>query len=98
MDLQRQLVEHGASKNGADLDTASCARAGIEAMMEPTEGMIERVAGALAVADSKDPDLPAWVRFPGARPEGLCWRDQYSSKARAAIDAMITAALSDETG
>ncbi len=50
---------------------------------------IERVARALAKADGKDPDAPAWVRFPGGHPEGVCWRDQYAGKAKAALDSMM---------
>jgi hypothetical protein len=55
-----------------------------------TEGMtmIERVARAMAIDAGKDPDAPAWVSFPGAVPSGVCWRDQYSSMARAAIEEM----------
>lgn len=52
--------------------------------------MRERIARALAVADGKDPDLPAWAVTRGGRtyPEGLCWRDQYGSKADAVLDAL----------
>lgn len=50
--------------------------------------MVEKVARALAAADGKDPDAPAWVRYSGPEGYGLCWRDQYADKARAAIDAM----------
>jgi hypothetical protein len=56
---------------------------------EPTETDIEAVARAIAVADGKDPDAPAWVRYPGAEPFGLCWRDQYQDKARAAHAALV---------
>jgi hypothetical protein len=49
---------------------------------------VEAVALALAVADGKDPDAPARVRYPGGYPEGICWRDQYCVKARAAIAAL----------
>jgi hypothetical protein len=49
--------------------------------------MVERVARALAVADGKDPDAPAWIKLPGG-PYGLCWRDQYADKARLAIRVM----------
>lgn len=52
------------------------------------DDMIERVARALAKADGKDPDDFAWVQFAGGKPYGLCWRDRYSDKARAAIEAM----------
>jgi hypothetical protein len=48
----------------------------------------ERVARALAAADGKDPDAPAWVRFPGNQTEGICWRDQYVKKAEAALAAL----------
>lgn len=50
--------------------------------------MIEKVARALAIADDKDPDAPAWVRYPGPETFGICWRDQYEDKAKAAIEAM----------
>lgn len=52
--------------------------------------MREKIARALAVADGKDPDLPAWAVSRGGRtyPEGLCWRDQYGSKADAVLDAL----------
>jgi hypothetical protein len=49
---------------------------------------VERVARALAIADGKDPDAPAWIRYPGAETYGICWRDQYAKKAEAAIAAM----------
>jgi hypothetical protein len=57
---------------------------------EPTEAEIKAMARALAIADGKDPDAPAWVRGYGPRAEtwGVCWRDQYSDKARAAIAAL----------
>ena len=54
----------------------------------PAEGDVERVARAIAVADGKDPDAPAWVSFPGPHKFGICWRDQYSKQATAAIAAM----------
>lgn len=56
----------------------------------PTEEMVERVARALARADGKDPDAPAWVQGYGDRAVtfGICWRDQYERKARAAINAV----------
>lgn len=54
----------------------------------------ERVARALAIADGKDPDAPAWVTYPGAHASGICWRDQYGAKARAAIKEHL-AALAD---
>lgn len=41
----------------------------------------EKIARALASADGKDPDAPAWVRMPGNETFGICWRDQYSAKA-----------------
>jgi hypothetical protein len=50
--------------------------------------MKERLARALAVADGKDPDAPAWVRFPGAHPAGVCWRDQYLRKVDAILDEL----------
>ncbi len=50
--------------------------------------MVERVARALAKADRKDPDAPAWIKYPGPEIYGVCWRDQYADKARAAIAAM----------
>lgn len=50
--------------------------------------MREKIARALCKADGKNPDAPAWVRFPGAIPEGVCWRDQYADKADAVLDAM----------
>ncbi len=59
---------------------------------------IERVARALAVADGKDPDAPAWVRYPGGYPEGICWRDQYADKARAAISAITTPPITGNEG
>lgn len=49
---------------------------------------IEKMARAMAKADGKDPDAPAWVRYPGATPFGVCWRDQYLDKARAALEAL----------
>ena len=52
-------------------------------MTETTEQMDERRARALAVADGKDPDQPAWIRYPGGHAYGVCWRDQYLEKARA---------------
>lgn len=63
--------------------------------------MVERVARALEVADGCGPDDPAYIRFPGAVSFGLCWRDKYADKARAAIAAMreptdaMTAAADD---
>jgi hypothetical protein len=53
------------------------------------EEMVERAARALAKADGKDPDAPAWVEGYGnrARTFGICWRDQYAAKARAALEA-----------
>lgn len=50
--------------------------------------MVERVARAMAVADGCGPDDPAYVRYPGGHAFGLCWRDKYAAKARAAIEAM----------
>jgi hypothetical protein len=52
------------------------------------EGVVERVARAIAIADGKDPDAPAWVRQPGNETFGICWRDQYANRASAAISAM----------
>lgn len=49
------------------------------------EHLVEPFARALAIADGKDPDAPAWARFPGGYPEGICWRDQYVTKARAIL-------------
>lgn len=49
--------------------------------------MVERVARALAKADGKNPDKPAWATSRGES-FGLCWRDQYADKARAAIEEM----------
>jgi hypothetical protein len=49
---------------------------------------VEKAARALAVADGKDPDAPAWIRFPSGQTEGICWRDQYAQKARAALEAV----------
>jgi hypothetical protein len=51
----------------------------------PSEDDVERVARALAKADGKDPDAPAWVRQPGNETFGVCWRDHYSVMARAAL-------------
>jgi hypothetical protein len=51
--------------------------------------MVERVARALAKEDGKDPDAPAWVRYPGPEAYGICWRDQYVGKAMSAINAML---------
>lgn len=51
--------------------------------------LVEKVARALAIADRRDPDAPAWVQYPGGHPFGLCWRDQYGDKARAAIAAVF---------
>ncbi len=53
-----------------------------------SDEMVERVARALAKADGKDPDAPAWVRYPGGEAIGLCWRDQYAPNAQAALTAM----------
>lgn len=50
--------------------------------------MVEIVARAMAIADGCDPDDPAYVRYPGPTYIGVCWRDKYASKARAAITAM----------
>jgi len=49
---------------------------------------IEKVARAMAADDGCDPDDPAYVAFPGGTPFGVCWRDKYASKARAALVAM----------
>jgi hypothetical protein len=49
-----------------------------------SDKMVEEMARALAIADGKDPDAPAWIRYPDGQPEGLCWRDQYLKKAQAA--------------
>ncbi len=62
-----------------------------EALRSPriaSDEMVERVARALAKADGKDPDAPAWVRYPGGEAIGLCWRDQYTPNAQAALAAM----------
>lgn len=56
--------------------------------LEPSEACVEAAARALAKADGKDPDAPAWVRFPGAHPSGICWRDQYADKARTALQSL----------
>lgn len=82
------------SLRGAGVDPkgwhmTDAAKAAIAAMREPTDEMIERVARALATADGKDPDKPAWIRYPGGESFGICWRDQYADKARAAIDAAL---------
>jgi hypothetical protein len=50
--------------------------------------MVERVARALAIVDGCNPDDPAFVRYPSATAFGVCWRDKYATKARAAIEAM----------
>lgn len=49
---------------------------------------LEEVARALAKADGKDPDAPAWIQYPRGNTFGICWRDQYTTKARAALEAM----------
>lgn len=58
-----------------------------------TDAAVEAVARALAKADGKDPDAPAWVEGYGNRQQtwGICWRDQYVKKAEAAIAAMRSA-------
>jgi len=63
-------------------------------LSEENRALVERVARALAVAEGCNPDDPAYVRFPGAVPFGVCWRDKYAAKARAAI-AAIDAARSE---
>lgn len=55
--------------------------------------LVERIARALAKADKKDPDAPAWVRYPGAEPFGICWRDQYADKARACLAEIEAAGM-----
>ncbi len=50
---------------------------------------LEQVARAMAIVDGKDPDDPAWIRYPGGHTEGICWRDQYAGKARAAVEALM---------
>jgi hypothetical protein len=62
---------------------------GVSIMTQLSEGVVERVARALAIADGKNPDAPAWVEGYGnrARTFCICWRDQYSAKAEAAIAA-----------
>jgi len=50
--------------------------------------MRERMARALAKADGKDPDAPAWVRYPGATTFGICWRDQYLDKVDAVLEVL----------
>ena len=57
---------------------------------------VERVARALAKADGKDPDAPAWIRYPSAETYGICWRDQYAAKAKAAIAAMASTEAASE--
>lgn len=60
-----------------------------------TEQEVERVARALARADGKDPDQPAWWS-PRNGAFGICWRDQYADKARAAITAYLPARTQGE--
>lgn len=48
--------------------------------------LIEQIARVLAKADGRDPDAPAWIRYPGGHTEGICWRDQYAHKARAVLE------------
>lgn len=49
--------------------------------------VVERVARAIDVADGRDPDAPANIRYPGGYPEGVSWKKQIP-RARAAIEAM----------
>ncbi len=55
------------------------------------DALVELVARAMAIANGKDPDAPAWIRYPGGHTEGICWRDQYAKKARATLTAMEAA-------
>lgn len=84
-DVGRVATPPGSHPSGH----AGCAVDGAP-RVDPSRGMVERVARALAIADGKDPDAPAWVRGYGRREQafGICWRDQYSLKARSAIEAM----------
>ena len=50
--------------------------------------MLEKAARALAITDGKDPDAPAWIRFPGGETFGVCWRHQYLDKARTVVEAI----------
>lgn len=59
-----------------------------------SRSLVERVARALATIDGKNPDDFAWVQYPGGRPYGVCWRDQYADKAERLIEMLDLAALS----
>ena len=58
--------------------------------LTPADDMIEWIARALAIEDGKDPDAPAWMHYPGGYGTGICWRDQYNMKARAALEELRT--------
>ncbi len=58
-------------------------------MSDAAAKVVEIMARAMAIADRKDPDAPAFVS--SARPKepwGLCWRDQYADKAECALAAL----------
>jgi hypothetical protein len=50
---------------------------------------VEALARELATIDGKDPDAPAWIRFPSGMTEGICWRDQYADKAKALLRSKL---------
>ena len=57
--------------------------------MSIPDEIVEKAARAMAVADGRDPDDPAYVQYPGPQYFGKCWRDKYAEKARAAITAVL---------
>jgi hypothetical protein len=54
--------------------------------MTSDKTVVEEMARAMAMADGKDPDAPAWAQGYGNRAQtfGICWRDQYADMAQAA--------------
>lgn len=56
-----------------------------------TDAEVEAAARAMAKVDGRDPDEPAWVRYPGPTTFGIAWRDHYAEKARAALTAALAA-------
>lgn len=68
--------------------------------MSIPDAIVEKAARAMAVADGRDPDDPAYVQYPGPQYFGKCWRDKYAEKARVALTAvmpdLITTAVAAE--
>jgi hypothetical protein len=90
--LDRDVLLHGLTADEQDVMIGAVLNAAHRSSAPPVMGMeemVERAARALAKADGKDPDAPAWVEGYGnrARTFGICWRDQYAAKARAALEA-----------